>query len=401
MGDPVRPPSGDARVCAAVALGWQMAALYHSPVRRGPACDPPRGDRLPGRSDFSPATRSKWLGEQIAATTAYLLPAPSPDLQAALGTAAASLAAEDRSREATREHVFVLHCRLLEALTVADFRLGKAYGLGRAVAETALVPASVEAGQADGVFRDLLGTGRVATVKNWLVELKSMLPGHTAYAVSRGLDEWCQWAGQPRPADGWQAAQPVIRTQGYVWRELLTGEKAARDILSVSGYLDAALQIARRAVIGTWWLILAMILAAAGVVTAVILVPGLSATAQVAASLAWVGATIAAGLKATGAFLGVAVSDAQGWLWQAELDESVALAATRIPPPAKGRRRTGLAVGQMSLSADETGALSGEHRLRPGPGCQPGGTVCESDIQRAEGRERYFVPGLKTGISAP
>lgn len=374
MGDPVRPPSGDARVCAAVALGWQMATLYHSPVRRGPVCDPPRGKRLPGHSDFSPATRSMWLGEQIAATTAYLLPAPPPDLHEALGAVTASLAAEDRSRQATREHLFVLHCRLLEALTVADFRLSKAYGLGRAVAETALVPAAADTGQADGAFRDLLGTGRVALVKNWLVELKSMLPSHTAYAVSRGLDEWCRWAGQPRPPGGWQAAQPVIRTQGYIWRELLTGEKAARDILSVSGYLDAARQIALRAVIQTWWLILALVLAAAAVVTAVILVPGLSATAQVAASLAWVGATIAAGLKATGTFFGTAARDAQGWLWQAELDESVAIAATRIPPPATGRRRTGPAVGEMSLSADGTGALRGSHRLRPGPGCQPRGS---------------------------
>ena len=30
MTDVERPSSGEARVCAAVALGWQMAKLYHS-----------------------------------------------------------------------------------------------------------------------------------------------------------------------------------------------------------------------------------------------------------------------------------------------------------------------------------------------------------------------------------
>ena len=30
MTDVARPSSGEARVCAAVTLGWQMAKLYHS-----------------------------------------------------------------------------------------------------------------------------------------------------------------------------------------------------------------------------------------------------------------------------------------------------------------------------------------------------------------------------------
>ena len=34
MADAVRYPSGGDRVCPAVALGWQMAVLYHSPVHR-------------------------------------------------------------------------------------------------------------------------------------------------------------------------------------------------------------------------------------------------------------------------------------------------------------------------------------------------------------------------------
>jgi hypothetical protein len=52
MADAVLSPSGEDRVCAAVALGWQMAVLYHSPVHRVPVEDPPRAARLPGYSGF-------------------------------------------------------------------------------------------------------------------------------------------------------------------------------------------------------------------------------------------------------------------------------------------------------------------------------------------------------------
>ena len=117
MADAVLYPSGEDRVCAAVALGWQMAALYHSPVHRGPVEDPPRAARLPGYSGFPPATHARWLGEQIAATAGRLVTDPPQALTEALSAALAWLDAADREREATLNAIFTLHCRLLEALT--------------------------------------------------------------------------------------------------------------------------------------------------------------------------------------------------------------------------------------------------------------------------------------------
>ena len=146
MADAVLYPSGEDRVCAAVALGWQVAVLYHSPVHRGPVADPPRAARLPGYSGFSPATHARWLGEQIAATAGRLVTDSPQALTEALSGALAWLDAADREREATLNAIFTLHCRLLEALNVTDFRLGKAYGLGRALAETSLVPAGADVG---------------------------------------------------------------------------------------------------------------------------------------------------------------------------------------------------------------------------------------------------------------
>ncbi|HEX4255651.1 MAG TPA: hypothetical protein VH089_11215 [Streptosporangiaceae bacterium] len=353
MTGPVLPASGNARVCAAVSLGWQVAKLYHSPVHAGAAADPRRGPRLPGISGFPDATRSKWLAEQVDATVAALLPMPPGPVTDALGRVIGLLGDTGRSRDATLDAVFTLHCRLLESLTVADFRLGKAYGLGRSLAETTLVPAAAAADDLAGAFGELLSPGRVATIKDWLVELKTMLPDHAAYAVSAGLTDWQQWVAAARAAD-WRGAQLEMRVQGQLWRGLITGEKAAADMLNLSGYLAAARQIAKRAIIAARWPILIALLATAGVIVAVLTLHSVSPTARLVAGLAWIGGTLAAAFKASGSLLGSAVKGAEGWLWQTELDESVATVATRMPSPAQHRRVTGPQVGAMTFSAGAT-----------------------------------------------
>jgi hypothetical protein len=101
------------------------------------------------------------------------------------------------------------------------------------------------------------------------------------------------------------------------------------------------------------------VLAAAGVIITVITLHSVSPTARLVAGLAWVGATLAAAFKASGSLLGSAVKGAEGWLWQTELDESVATEATRMPAPARHRRVTGREVGTMSFSTGELFAADG------------------------------------------
>ena len=191
-----------------------------------------------------------------------------------------------------------------------------------------------------------MGAGRLTTVKDWLVELKTVLPDHAAYAVSGGLDDWRDWVAQQRTPADWRAAQAAMRTQGYLWRELITGEKSAVDMLNLSGYLAAARQIARR----TWPVTAAVALIAVGVVVAMFLLHSIPPTARLIAALVWIGGTLLAALKASGALIGSAIKGAEGWLWQTELDESVVQAATRLPPPARHHRITGSSVGAMTLS---------------------------------------------------
>jgi hypothetical protein len=345
--DPPLPPVS-ARIGGAVALGWQVAQLFHSPVHRGPASDPGRGDHLPGRSEFPGASQSVWLGEQIQSQVQQLMASPPQVLIEALADALAALTNRDRSRDATLDAVFTLHCRLLESLTVSDVLLGKAYGLGRAIAETSLLPANAITDEHRAAqFRAMFEAGRLITIKDWLADLKTLLPSHTAYAVSRSLHDWQRWvAAAPDTAD-WAAARSAVRVQGRLWRELLTGEKAARDILSLSDYLAAARRGTMELIWRFWWVIAAAAILTGGVIYAGSSLHGLPDLVRVVGSIAWLAG--AAGLLAKGAtaVLGQGLTRAEGWLWQTELDGSVALAATCLPPGARKSAAGGASMGRL------------------------------------------------------
>lgn len=345
--DPPLPPVS-ARIGGAVALGWQVAQLFHSPVHRGPACDPGRGDHLPGRSDFPGASQSVWLGEQVQSQVQQLMASPPQVLMEALAGALAALTNPDRSRDATLDAVFTLHCRLLESLTVSDVLLGKAYGLGRAIAETSLLPGNaITDEQRAAQFRAMFEAGRLITIKDWLADLKTLLPSHTAYAVSRSLHDWQRWvAAAPDTAD-WAAARSAVRIQGRLWRELLTGEKAARDILSLSDYLAAARRGTMELIWRFWWVIAAAAILTGGVIYAGTSLHALPDLVRVVGSIAWLAG--AAGLLAKGAtaVLGQGLTRAEGWLWQTELDGSVALAATCLPPGARKSAAGGASMGRL------------------------------------------------------
>lgn len=342
------PSSGDQGVCAAVALGWQVAQLFHSPVGKGPACDPRRGEHLPGRSQFPGVSKSKWLGEQIESEVKALLRTPSQAVLEAMGNTLTALADPGRRRDTTLDAIFGLHCRLLEALTVADYRLGKGYGLGRAMAETALLSASPASdGETERSFLRVLGNGRLITIRDWLADLKTLLPDHTAYAVSRSLHDWEQWAAKPRTADEWRAARSAIGVQGRIWRELLTGEKAAQDILKLSDYHAAALRVARRVITRFWWCIAAATVLIAAIIFAGTYLHSVPLSLRVVGDVAWLAGALGIALKGTGALLGIGLKDVEGWLWRIELDGSVAIAATCLPDGAKPSRVGGGSLGEL------------------------------------------------------
>lgn len=125
-----------------------------------------------------------------------------------------------------------LNCQILRALTAADFRIGKAYRLGVALASTTLSPES------DGELDRSFGT-RAIEIRTALADLASVMRPHASRAVALSLRTWESWAadpeldGKPLASDDWAAVRCALRRQGQLWRALLSGEKDGIDMLAI------------------------------------------------------------------------------------------------------------------------------------------------------------------------
>lgn len=233
--------TADPNVATAFALGWQMAELYRPHRRR--RSKPAAEDDLPGLGALQDADRIKILVDQVQAALTRLHDAvaktglQSPDI-------AAMRAQLEGGDEQRRQAVWKLHMETIALLTAADFRLGKAYGLGRALADTCRKPANAaEVGQQ-------LDHHRLSNLLGWLDELSSALPRHAGHSVAASLERWRDCA------ESWQDGTLEmsedellrrLRRQGELWRALLSGEKQGSEMLEVDNWLDVARDFMGRA----------------------------------------------------------------------------------------------------------------------------------------------------------
>jgi hypothetical protein len=306
--------AGDARVTAAFALGWQMAELFR-PDRRSKGVSASAGD-LPG---ISKLTRSELqalgvdqVGAGIAKTgpsiiAAGLIPPDVAKLAIALTTAS------DTERTSL---IRAFHVELLSTLTAADFRLGKAYGLGRALADTTRDPPE---------YKDELGWPRVTTLTGWIRELATALPPHAANPVAESLEAWSRAVAAGKVDDS--SARRDLAAQGRVWRGLLSGERRATDVLEADDYVRAGVGMLRRtgglalgAIAKYWWLaLIAVVVFAVGIGLITTSGNGLGIGAGAAAVLTSLGIS----WKGIGTSLGSATGKVEQPLWEAELDTVV------------------------------------------------------------------------------
>ena len=332
-----RSSVADAHVAEAFTLGWQMAEMYQlldATDSRGSS-----DGHLPGVSELTATERNRLGLTEIDAGLAKLgaaitssglaLPA-STALSSDIGTAAGDVA--------KREVVRKFHVQVLTILMAADFRFGKAYGLGRALSDTCLTPTNLDS------TRVALAHYTVENLRSWLDDLKSVLPPHAGGAVSHSLGEWSAWSqGQATsiPVDQTLAR---LRDQGRLWRSLLSGEKAATDMLTADDYINAAGvllretgALARRFIRKHPFFVALVILLFGG---GIALMLDLKTTASIAAGLSGVIASIGLGWKAIGSSLGKALGNAERPLWGAALDDRVTFAITALPgQPAKATVR--------------------------------------------------------------
>jgi hypothetical protein len=239
-----------------------------------------------------------------------------------------------------RVRVRALHVELLAGLTAADFRLGKAYGLGRALADTIREPHDVAS------LREQLDGFRLRNLQAWIADLSSLLPPHAGRAVGASLVAWRDWAAGDEPGAlddaGVRRTIRAFRRQGELWRALLSGEKDARDMLELDDYLAAAGNALQRASGLLWrflkrfWLLLALALALA--VLGLWLILATDTAGHIVAGAGALLASLGLTAKSASATLGTLARKLEAPLWSAELDVAIAYAVTR-PPARAGMRR--------------------------------------------------------------
>jgi len=316
-------------VTTSFAFGWQMARLYTGPLSS--AAEPSLEEDLPGLSSL-PAAQLVTLGlaqadAALGRLQAFLEGRQLPSTDAVR----AETVKRPPDRDAIRKAILNLHIDLLVQLTAADYRLGKAYGLGRALADTCAAAHGDDAERKQALGRHL-EQHRALVITAWLEDLKTVLPAHASQGVADSLQLWERWAA----AAGLEGLDPAavndltheLHRCGQRWRAILSGEKNATDLLQIGDYVSAArgtlvraAAIARALALRLWApLSVAAVLIGVGIW----LIIANHSNAQVIAGLG----TIAGGLgitwrSAAGA-LGHFSLDLVRPLWEAQIDIAVA-----------------------------------------------------------------------------
>ena len=78
-------------------------------------------------------------------------------------------------------------------MTAFDFTVGKAYGLGRALADTCCSAGGDATDRQQALEHDL-GEFRALVLVGWLDDLKTVLPARSGQAVADSLQRWTRWA---------------------------------------------------------------------------------------------------------------------------------------------------------------------------------------------------------------
>lgn len=350
------PPVDPARaklqrqVAQAFALGWHVEELYRFEILLSPpskaAGSSPKS--LPGISGLTAAQRKDVLIRQVKFDLKDLwdLGDGNPPLTEVNSKLDALRGATDTFVGLVDE----LHRILLEALTIADFRLGKSYNLGRSLGEAVITAGAAKtSNELRDCFRDCLSTDAVFDLQASLLDLRDWYAKYAADAVSTTLGAWSLWSVRPtidgkknvrwNEPDDFASIKGAIKRQGDMWRGLLSGEKDPANIAGADAYFRAMASVVRRMSL----LAVRFLTTAIGFLLFIlVIVAGLAlwiAASSPNNSGGVLGAVVAL-LGALGVTTGsVGASVKQAWskaespLWEAEVSQAIAQAAWKNPAP--------------------------------------------------------------------
>jgi hypothetical protein len=329
-------------VCLAVGLGWLLAELYDSRRLPGPPPDDderPLPPHLPGIGAMTPYEKACALAAHAGADLARL----EASLGLGMPTAKSIQAVLDtpgHARDDVRRVVHDLYLDIRNRLAGTDPAAALAFGLGRMLADTTLLPESAE----PQVLAERFERYRIANALAWLDDLDAKLPARSASAVRVSLRRWESWVadrcdpvGRIAPAMIDTVVIRALRQQGCVWRRLLTGQQAADQLLDGRAYVGAAASLlanGRRLAFHYVWKWSWAILAAAAAVGATVwaaLTYTPSGTDRVVAVLVSAAGFLGLSWASVRATLGRAVRQAEHAMWDAEVVAAIGKAATVIP----------------------------------------------------------------------
>lgn len=277
-------------------------------------------------------------------------------------------------REEYRTALSELHANLLITLTAANSSYGKAYGLGRALADTTCPQ------QTPRQLASSFESHRIGQINVWLDELASLLPEHAARAVAQSLIWWQRavaaaaagsklstnsmpasyLSDQTSHRSRWKQAATALRRrrhrtqnsqvdppplqslaaavvrQGALWRGILDGDKLCTDLLTPQDYLRAGDRLARYNANLVWrvlrtmpWLLI-LPLSFLAVVLLLLVIPG-SVVARAATGVAAFAGTLLGAWRAIRARVVPIAMQLEKPLWGSELDTATAEAVTISP----------------------------------------------------------------------
>jgi len=196
LADSLAPSEVNPVLSACFSLGWRVGGLFRRFEVSG---DLPPGYDLPDLPGLSGLTPYEW--QMLGLDQVDFVISQVTAEAGAPATVALDLTADARRelevmikdadetasfREEYRTALSQMHVSLLITLTAAGSSYGKAYGLGRALADTTCPQQT-----ADQLVSSF-GRDRIDQLCNWLDELASLLPEHSARAVARSLNWWQQ-----------------------------------------------------------------------------------------------------------------------------------------------------------------------------------------------------------------
>lgn len=381
--------------------------MYHDPHRtdadavHAPEEPPPH---LPSLSQLSTPERATLLMREIANDVTCLDEAMPDDLK--IPEVRTSIVALDGvmkgkiNTEGKQFQILQTYTRLRVDLGAADPHLGTALDLGRILADTVILPSK----PAD--YRHEFRKFRLANVYGWLEDLHAYFPTYAADTVKGSLEIWQGWVIQHADSisgEDHQRVRLALTRQGEKWRRILSGEILADDLLGAEDYRDAAMFFLDRLrgliwdfVKRFWPVALPLLLVTAGIVAAIVRwAPG--GAASVVAVIAAAAGALGVSWKTVSSTLGKVAANAEQPLWNAEVQESIVMAATLLPTVASRRevmamrRAAGEAVEQPDKPAATGGTQTPVGALPAAPAGPPA-TVPEPAAS---------APGPAAGVPGP